>query len=185
VARVPSYVAQEPFLNLGTLKTSGLDFGVKYTLRNTAAGNFRFSLDTTYTDEYKNKASPISDVVDYAGTYNTTFGNYAKYRVLGGVGWSLKSFDGLLSMRYIHKLKIVDADGGPGVVPLSVPHRTYFNLTLGYELPTKTKIQLGVINLTDEQPPLMYFNNTINANTDVSTYDAIGRQYFISVRQRF
>ena len=62
------------------------------------------------------------------------------FSILGGVGWSLGSFDGLLSMRYIHKLKIVDADGGPGIVPLNVPHRTYFNLTVGYELPTKTKM---------------------------------------------
>jgi len=179
------YRGQEPWVNLGTLKTSGLDFGVKYTLRNTRIGSFRFSLDTTYTDEYKNKASPISITHDYAGTYSTTFGNYAKYRSLGAVGWNLGGFDGLLTARYIHKLKIEDADGGPGVTPLSVPHRTYFNLTVGYELPTKTKIQIGVINLTDEQPPLMYFNNTINANTDVSTYDTLGRQYWIGLRQKF
>jgi outer membrane receptor protein involved in Fe transport len=179
-------VAQEPWLNLGTLKTNGVDFGIKYTLRNTVSGSWRFSLDTTYTDAYKNKASPISETVDYAGTYSTTFGNYAKYRSLLAVGWSMGSFDGLLTGRYIHKLTIPDSDGAPGPdVPLHVPHRTYFNLTLGYELPTNTKIQLGVINLTDEEPPVMYFNNTLNANTDVSTYDTLGRQYFISVRQRF
>jgi len=82
-------------------------------------------------------------------------------------------------------LKIVDADGGPGVVPLSVPHRTYFNLTLGYELPTKTKIQIGALNLTDKQPPIMYQNNVINANTDVSTYDTLGRRWFVGVNQKF
>ncbi len=178
-------IAQEPYLNLGTLKTQGVDVGLKYTLRNTRAGNFRFSLDTTYTDSYKNKPSDISETHDYAGTFNTTFGNYAKYRALGGIGWNLASFDGLLTMRYIHKLKIEDADGGPGVVPLKIPHKTYFNMTLGYEFPTKTKLQIGIMNLTDEKPPLMYFNNTLNANTDVSTYDTLGRQYWIGLRQKF
>ena len=175
----------EPFLNLGKLKTEGFDLGIKYQLRNTGLGSFRFTVDSSYTKNYKNTPSDISLTQDYAGTYSTTFGNYAKWRALGGIGWSLASFDGLLTARYIHKLKIEDADGGPGVVPLNVPKKVYLNLTLGYEFATKTKVQLGVINLGDTQPPFMYFNNTINANTDVSTYDTLGRQYWVGVRQQF
>ncbi len=53
---------------------------------------------------------------------------------------------------------------------------TYFDLTVGYELPTKTRIQAGMINLADKQPPIFYQNNVLNANTDVSTYDTLGRQ---------
>jgi len=41
------------------------------------------------------------------------------------------------------------------------------------------------MNLTDKLPPILYQNNVINANTDVSTYDTIGRRFFLSVSQKF
>ena len=63
--------------------------------------------------------------------------------------------------------------------------KTYLDLVLGYTFPTNTTFRLGVDNLTDEEPPLLYQNNVINANTDVSTYDTIGRAYWASLVQKF
>jgi outer membrane receptor protein involved in Fe transport len=40
-------------------------------------------------------------------------------------------------------------------------------------------------NLSDEQPPLLYQNNVTNANTDVNTYDTLGRRYAISATYKF
>ena len=74
----------------------------------------------------------------------------------------------------------------PNERPAEDPERcTYVDLTLGYELPTKTKIQVGALNLTDKQPPILYQNNVLNANTDVSTYDTLGRQWFVGFPQKF
>jgi outer membrane receptor protein involved in Fe transport len=42
-----------------------------------------------------------------------------------------------------------------------------------------------VDNVFDKQPPLMFQNNTINANTDVNTYDTIGRYYWMNVNVKF
>jgi outer membrane receptor protein involved in Fe transport len=59
-------------------------------------------------------------------------------------------------------------------------------LSVGYTIAaTNTKVQFGVLNLSDKQPPLLYLNNVTNANTDVETYDAIGRRWFASVTQKF
>jgi outer membrane receptor protein involved in Fe transport len=46
-------------------------------------------------------------------------------------------------------------------------------------------VQFGVDNLFDKQPPLLYLNNVLNANTDVSTYDTIGRYYHASFNIKF
>jgi outer membrane receptor protein involved in Fe transport len=46
-------------------------------------------------------------------------------------------------------------------------------------------VQIGAINIGDKQPPLLYQNNVINANTDVSTYDTIGRRWWVGVTQKF
>ncbi len=180
-------VFREPILNLGELKTDGVDFGVKYALRDTVAGSWNLSLDLTRINSYENTPGPGADPVEIAGTFDRQFGNYAKYRGLFGVGWKYFGLDALLTARYIHKLEIRDPDGlHPRCAgPVQIPSVTYFDLTVGYELPTKTRIQAGFLNLGDKQPPIFYQNNVLNANTDVSTYDTLGRQYFIGLTQKF
>ena len=79
-----------------------------------------------------------------------------------------------------------DPDGQPGIQPdLKIPSTTYLDLTLGYAFKENLKINIGMDNITDEEPPLMYANNTINANTDVSTYDVIGPFYRASIKYTF
>jgi iron complex outermembrane recepter protein len=181
----------QPTFNLGELNTDGVDIGVKYALKNTRAGSFQFNFDLTRINKYDNIPAPGAAAEQIVGTYNRQFGNYAKYRGLASVGWGLKNFDGLLSARYIHKLKLlnpsvsgVDGNGDP-YPDLAIPSFTYVDLTLGYTFPTKTKVQLGVRNLTDKQAPILYQNNVTNANTDVQTYDTIGRQWFFGFNQKF
>jgi outer membrane receptor protein involved in Fe transport len=176
----------EPIVNLGQLETDGLDFGVKYALRDTRVGSFQFTLDATRLFSYENTPAPGAAPVEIAGTFDRQFGNYAKWRGMLGVGWKMAAFDGLLSTRYIHSIKVLDPDGAPGVQPdLQIGSMTYLDLTGGYTFPTDTRVQLGITNLTDKQPPLVYQNNVLNANTDVSTYDLLGRRFFLSIQQKF
>ena len=179
-------VFQEPIVNLGQLKTNGIDFGIKYSLRQTAIGSFNFSLDVTHINSYENTPAPGAAPVEIAGTFDRQFGNYAKNRGLLGVGWQYAGIDGLLSLRYIGKLEVRDPDGLIKPSPaLKIPQITYVDLTVGYSLPTNTRLQIGAVNLTDKQPPIFYQNNVINANTDVSTYDLLGRRWFAGVTQKF
>lgn len=176
----------EPIVNLGELQTDGIDFGVKYSLRDTAAGSFNISLDMTRINSYENTPSPGATPVEIAGTFDRQFGNYAKWRGLLGIGWALGGFDGLVSVRYIHSLKVNGPDGGlTDEGPLEIGSMTYVDATFGYTFPTDTKIQVGGINLGDKVPPLLFQNNVTNANTDVSTYDLLGRRWYVGVTQKF
>jgi outer membrane receptor protein involved in Fe transport len=179
-------VFREPIVNLGRLETDGVDFGIKYQIRDTPAGSWNVSLDLTRINSYENTPSPGAEPVEIEGTYDRQFGNYAKYRGLLGVGWKHLGFDALATIRYIHSLEVRDPDGAiPDAPPLQIPSFTYVDLTVGYTLPTNTRFQVGFINLTDEQPPILFQNNVINANTDVSTYDLLGRRYFVGITQTF
>jgi outer membrane receptor protein involved in Fe transport len=113
---------------------------------------------------------------------------------LGSVNWTLKDFDALLSIRYISSIVLKD----PAVVgtnlsvtpnipipDLKIPAFTYLDFTVGYNLPAKSRVMAGVRNLTDKQPPILYQNNVTNGNTDVQTYDTIGRQWWLSVSKKF
>ncbi len=46
-------------------------------------------------------------------------------------------------------------------------------------------LQFSADNVTDEQPPLMYQNNVLNSNTDVSTYDLVGPYYRVALNYKF
>ncbi|MBV6424614.1 MAG: Vitamin B12 transporter BtuB [Steroidobacteraceae bacterium] len=178
-------VFQLPNVNLGSLETDGIDIGVRYQLRDTKLGSWNFQLEATHINSFKSVAAPGAPAVEVAGTFDPQYGNYAKWRGVFGIGWSMAGFDGLLTTRYFDSLVIKDADGAIPDQRLDIPSVTYLDLTLGYSFPTNTRVQLGVQNLTDKQPPLFYQNNVTNANTDVSTYDLLGRQWYLSVTQKF
>lgn len=175
-----------PNVNLGSLETDGIDVGVRYQLRETRLGSWNFQLEATHINSFSAVATPGAPAVEVAGTFDPQYGNYAKWRGVFGIGWSMAGFDGLLTTRYFDSLVIKDADGAIPNQRLDIPSVTYLDLTLGYTYDrTNTRIQLGVQNLTDEEPPLFYQNNVTNANTDVSTYDLLGRQWYLGVTQRF
>jgi len=129
-----------PTYNLGELKTNGVDFGVKFTLPETVAGKFRVSMDVTRTDSYKNTPAPGAVPQEIAGTYSRQFGNYAKTRVLGSIGWALKSADALLTFRYIGSIVLPNPSVTGTEPDLPISAFTYIDLTAGYTLPTKDPV---------------------------------------------
>ena len=184
-------VFQEPTFNLASLTTDGVDFGINYQLRNTFLGSFNFQVSITDTMSYLYTAAPGSAPEQVDGTYNKQFGNFARYRGLASMGWAGWDFEGLLSAQYIHHLQVDDpaasgvtATGAP-YPPLDIGSVVYWNGSLGYNFATKTKVLLSIQNIFDKQPPIFYQNNVVNANTDVNTYDTLGRRWLLSVSQKF
>jgi outer membrane receptor protein involved in Fe transport len=179
-------VIQQPTLNFGTLESSGYDVGLRYALNDTPAGSFQFGVDATFIDKYDSKPCEVCETTEVAGTFDRQYGNYAEWRGLASIGWGFEPFTALLSARYVGDLVLHDPDGAPGIQPdLNVSAVTYVDLTLGYAFKKNLKINIGVDNLTDEEPPILYQNNVINANTDVSTYDVIGPFYRASIKYTF
>jgi outer membrane receptor protein involved in Fe transport len=62
----------------------------------------------------------------------------------------------------------------------------YNDLSVGYNYePLNTRLDLGINNVFNKQPPFLYANNTLNANTDPSTFDLQGRYYWARVTVSF
>ena len=171
--------------NFGRLDTRGVDFGLKYRLPETAFGKFSVSLDTTYNAQYDNQLSvrnadgSTTTAVDHAaGTFDSQFGNIARWRGLSTLGWTYGSFSANWTTRYI----------GGEKVPLigHVGAWAQNNVSFGYNIaPLNTRIDVGIDNIADKQPTLYYANTVTNANVDVNTYDTIGRYYFARVSVKF
>ena len=177
----------EPTINLGSLDTSGVDVSAVYDFGTDGAGDFSVGVDATYTEKYDSTVISGLDVTEVAGYYDRQYGNLAKWRVLGNVSWAYSDYSAQLVVRYIDSINLRDPDGLPGIQPdLFIPSQTYLDVTASYTLPsTNTRFQLGVNNLNDNAPPILYQNNVLNANTDVETYDTIGRYFFGTITQKF
>ncbi len=181
----------QPSYNLGSLNTSGVDFAIKYALKGTPIGSFSGELDWTHTNNYSNTPAPGSVTQEVAGTYNKQFGNYTKNRAMFLLSWNWKGVDALLTEQYIGGLVIdnpsvtgITATGAP-YPPYEIGSLVYTDIMVGYTFPTNTHLQAGVRNLSDKQPPIFYQNNVTNANTDVETYDTIGRNWWVGFTQKF
>ncbi|UXI67622.1 TonB-dependent receptor plug domain-containing protein [Tahibacter amnicola] len=186
-----------PTANLGRLDTKGVDFGFKYRLPETSIGNFGISFESTYIAQYDNDKLPErSDdaVVHVNGTYNRDYGNYARWRALAGLSWGLGSWDANWRVRYIGGVNVgnederqgTSADGSIPGVELHYGAHVEHNLAVGYNIePINTRLDIGIDNVFDKQPPLFFQNNVINANTDVNTYDTVGRYFWGRVTVKF
>ncbi|MCE5234106.1 MAG: TonB-dependent receptor [Mizugakiibacter sp.] len=186
-----------PYTNLGRLDTRGVDFGFRYRLPETRFGNFALTFDSSYILQYDNDQTPglPGDVVSHvAGHYNSQYGNYARWRALAGVTWSQGPWSAAWNVRYVGPLTVGSADLGQGYsadqmvpgVELKYGAQAYNNLSAGYDLKAfNTHLDVGVDNAFDKQPPMFFQNNVQNANTDVNTYDTLGRYYWARVTVKF
>ncbi len=183
---------QTPVVNIGKLNTQGIDLGASYALPDTDYGKFTVAVDSTYLHRYDIDTGDT--VVHMAGRYNSSYGNYAHWRAHALVGWKLGNWDASWTTRWIGKMQVgsgdlsqnMSADAQFKGVVLDYGSYMYHNLQVGYDMAgANLRLDLGVDNLTNKQPPMMYQNNVLNANTDVSTYDTLGRYYWMRATYRF
>jgi outer membrane receptor protein involved in Fe transport len=191
--------------NFGSLKTSGADIGLRYLFPESDWGTVRWNLDTTYLAEYEVRllsGDPSSDVGAFpgipesfglAGTFvdsaSSGFGNMARWRGLNDISWTMGNLSASVTTRYVHHVyeapDVADVTEPGYVAKRRVPSFTQTDLQVGYRLPglNNSSIQVGVRNIGDRQPPLIY--SGFNASTDMRTYDAIGRFFWMRWTARF
>jgi len=180
-----------PVVNLGTLSTSGIDFTLNYAiphfnLGQVDPGNFKAGIDASYVATFNNDPTPgeAGDAVKkYAGTWSSQFGNIARWRAMVTLNWNRGNLDAQWRTRYISPVTALNADAATQA-NLPVASVVYNDLQFGYALPTiHTRFDVGVDNLFDRQPPLIYQNGQVN--TDIATYDTMGRYYWARATLKF
>ena len=183
---------REPMVNLGRLDTQGWDMALRYRLPDTAWGNWMFGLDATYISQYDNDVNPLSEedaVKHIAGTYNSSYGMYARTRGRVFINWNKGDLSLNWRARYVSGFEIgsddptqgVSADAGCQYDDAYCYEQRFdeylvHSFSAAYALPWfNSKIELGLDNAFDKQPQILFQNNVLNANTDVQTFDTVGR----------
>ena len=189
----------EPAFNNGTLTTEGADFAAHYRLPETPFGNFRVGFAATYIQRFDVTNGPLKQGV--AGHFDRTFGAIQRWRGSGSLDWNWGAINANWTARYIGHTTIGYANAGLGPTanadpgdgsdlyvgqPYHYGSYVYHNVSFGYNIEKlNTMVQVGVDNVGDKKPPIFYQQNVANANTDVNTFDPIGRFYFAKLTVKF
>lgn len=173
-------------INFATFDTTGVDFRADYNLSLGGLGGLRFGLQYSAVLEYNQQDVLIGPLVDVTGRYGIP-----EWRANFNIDWTLDrhtvSFNGffLPSMANSTTLNPGFDSANPGTTLYQVPTGSVdsyanYNIVYSFEAPWNARIQVGMTNITDEDPVL-----TENLTYDTDLYPLVSRATFVSYTQRF
>jgi outer membrane receptor protein involved in Fe transport len=185
--------------NISEFTVEGIDFQIQYGWEmdfglGGAGSNFELALLGTHVKENSFVPAPGLDQVDCEGRFGTPCGQTIVGSATPDNKWNsaLTYMTGPLTVRlawtWIDEVDDKRLDD-PLTVKSELPVPTlddvsYWDLSGRYAFNENFEFLLGVDNLTDEDPPV-YGDQSIQSNTDPSTYDVLGRRYWAGLTIKF
>ncbi|MES3027740.1 MAG: TonB-dependent receptor [Pseudomonadota bacterium] len=186
-------VVQSPLLNLGGYKTAGVDVQADWSIHLADLGVFgddpgtlKLGAVVSYLDTFQIQNLPNGRYQEYAGTIlNTQIDPLSsarpRWKSTASVAYVRDSFDVQMRWRWIDAMTNAGNVGNTGTAR-GVGEVSYYDLVGQYTLKDGVQLRAGVINLTDKQAPQV---GSVIGNTDYSTYDLVGRRFYVGARLRF
>jgi iron complex outermembrane receptor protein len=192
-------------INIAGQKVKAVDVAVNYELPWRDYGRFNVGTTGTFFLDYQFQALPSQRYYEYAG--HVTNGGTGAQGVVPGMrwfttlSWSQGPWSAMFANTYIDEI----TDIGPGGITFETstalrrrPVEAYSSTdgAVSYTFSRNAgnagfrrfmgglKVSLGVNNISDEMPPLspQAFNES---NADVSTYNPIGRLWYVQAQFKF
>ncbi len=166
--------------NQAFIKTDGIDFAVNYGL-DAGPGDLTFTLLTSWLNSWENQTTSDDPVFDYAGTIgSTTATAFPEWKSTLITAYNWENLRVQLTGRYIDGMGHANVvTGGSPITNTGVSAVTYWDLMGSYQLTPRLTLRAGVNNMFDQEPEL--YTPNVQANTDPSTYDVLGRRYFFGL----
>ena len=191
----PSGYVSDLLVNEGKLATRGIDVNGTYRVPLPTAGSLLFTLVGTHLQSLQ--TTPVAGLGSYdcAGYFGTLCGAVTpKWRHVMNATWSTP-WHGVavgLRWRYIGPSESALTNPSPFLsgtpyLPLAhIPAYSYFDLNGTIDLSKNFTLRLGVNNIADKAPPLVFGNDCgitalCNGNTFPGVYDAMGRYLFVNL----
>jgi outer membrane receptor protein involved in Fe transport len=205
------FARYQPFLNLSSSDHRGVDFGVRYALSDEGYGSFVFSSEWSYLDRSTSVLAPAN----VAPTINDGLyaGGAAKWRSTTNINWQQGGWNAGLGIYYVGETHdsgatttqpVYDSLGQPSyIAPFFTGGRTIYrrvidpvvsyNLSVGYRFGESapgwirdTRVRLGIVNLTNEEPPLSA-SGSDNFGYDPSVSQSLltGRSWSLELVKKF
>jgi iron complex outermembrane recepter protein len=161
-------------VNAARLTASGIDLGVIYRVP-LGSGRLQVDLNGTYLFEHLVESTPglKAGDVSYAGN-----SEHPSWRGTATIGWDTDRFGTALNLRMFGASRYdVGAESDEVFDRNALPARFYADLSTRWKLDPRMTLTLGIRNLTDLRPPLVY--PVYNEST---LYDQVGRYVFTNIQ---
>jgi outer membrane receptor protein involved in Fe transport len=173
-------VINTPYLNLGGLKTNGIDVQLGW---NMPVGNGKVFVNTGigYLMKYSVQTLPGTPFQDFDGTNTiaanqTSSNSFPKWKALTTLGYARGPATASVRWRYQNAMADVTSVTTPSTPGIGVPAYNLIDLFGSYDLTDKWQLRLGVTNLADKDS---VFVSSSQTSTDTAVFDAVGRSYYL------
>ncbi|WDE14656.1 TonB-dependent receptor [Thalassomonas haliotis] len=173
-------LSQRP-VNAASEKVSGIDVNLAYQFELVGL-TASSQLDISRLLDHESTPFAGQPTIDKVGYITEDQGSYTKWR--GNFSFRLMqdSWSAMYSLRYIGSADDVNAtDDDP--LGKSVGVVTYSDIQAGYNFSESLNVSVGIDNIFDKEAP--YLTSWNDANTDVMTYDLLGRRGYMKLSYRF
>lgn len=176
----------DPISNVGGTSTDGLDFAVSFDHKS-GAGQFRHQFEGQYLRSIT--VDNTIQVLQGVGFYD--LGAYPKHKANFSTTWTKSGIDAGVNVRYIGDFKeCIDNDCNTPENLAMYSRRVNNSITAdaftGFTSKSKigtTRFTVGVNNIADQRPPLIYIG--FAGDSDAATYDYMGRFFYARLSQLF
>jgi outer membrane receptor protein involved in Fe transport len=185
------------FSNLGRAKMSGADIQLNWN-RPLGPGNFTFNTVANYNlvSETQDRSDlPTLDHVGYSSCSLQIQCQQYVYRIFSTVNYFQGPWNVSLRHQYWPELEPASCATAPAAIACVNnidPTYQLFALTGGYTFADRYRVNMGIENLLDEDPPCTGANpnatpwpTVCNHSGGGSTYDPLGRRFFVSMTMDF
>jgi outer membrane receptor protein involved in Fe transport len=166
--------ALERDTNIAAFEVEGVDLQLDYSME-AGPGQLHAKWISTYLVGFKDATVQGEEMTENAGTASSSFDALPEWKWTTSLGYTWGGLDGDLRWRHIDEMEDF------AFRSFKLDAVEYLDLTFGYTFSDALeglRLRAGVTNLTDEDPIVYPSNN--QSNTDPSTYDILGRRYFVS-----
>ncbi|MDX1516785.1 MAG: TonB-dependent receptor, partial [Woeseiaceae bacterium] len=172
--------ALEVDINVAQLEIQGFDFQVDYVV-DIGPGTLDMKVVSTRLDSWKQAAIAGEPLEEFAGTAGFDFDALPEWKTTFALGYAWSGID--LNARWRHIAEMTDTD----FPDYKLDSMDYFDFTGSYTFSDNTLdglvLRVGITNILDEEP--IIYPSYQQSNTDPSTYDILGRRYFVQAEYTF
>jgi len=171
--------------NLGAIRTSGIDTQLDWgTELPGGLGDISLNTIVTWADSYRVQEVSGQPFLEYIGSIGDDPGDaLPEWKAAFTGTYTYGSAMGQLRARYIGAMRNENVVVDPTSTDEGVPSTWYFDASASWQITEELSIRGGVNNLFDKKPRL--YTDSVDSNTDPSTFDVIGRRFFMGASVKF
>jgi len=181
-----------PYLNLGSLKTDGIEAQVSWSIPTPfigESGKFFVTSAIGWLNSYKVQLLPGAAFLNYTNISNGGAGPTSvppratpRWKALTSFGYRSDVINAGLRWRYQSAMDDTTAVLTPATAQVGVPAYALWDMFGNFNISEKFELRAGINNLFNKGLPFVASSQN---GTDVALYDAIGRSFYAGIKFKF